>query len=81
MANMGRAAAEVAFAQIKAIKDSYNNSTYSKFLDNKEDYLQVLIHSLFGLTIDRLVRSGTVSQVPETVPESCGVFLVFGKLY
>lgn len=79
--NIGRDAAEVAFAKFTDITDSYNKSTYSKFLDYKEDYIQVLIHSLFGLTIEHLVRSGTVSPVPETVPESFGVYIVYGKLY
>lgn len=81
MENIGREAAEVAFDKFTDITDSYNRSTYSKFLDNDEDYIQVLIHSLFGLTIEHLVRSGTVSQIPETVPESFGVYLVFGKLF
>ena len=79
--NTGRDAAEVAFAKFTDITDSYNKSTYSKFLDNDEDYIQVLIHSLFGLTIEHLIRSGTVSPVPETVPESFGVYFVFGRLY
>jgi hypothetical protein len=79
--NIGRDAAEVAFAEFTDITDSYNRSTYSKFLDNDEDYIQVLIHSLFSLTIEHLVRSGTVSQIPETVPESFGAYLVFGKLF
>jgi len=79
--NIGRDAAEVAFAKFTDIKDSYNKSTYSKFLDNKEDYIQVLIHSVFGLTIEHLVKSGTVSQIPETVPESFGVYIVSGKLF
>jgi hypothetical protein len=81
MENIGRDAAEVAFAKFSDITDSYNRSNYSRFLDNDEDYIQVLIHSLFGLTIEHLVRSGTVSQVPETVPESFGVYFVFGKLF
>jgi predicted transcriptional regulator len=81
MENIGRDTAEVAFAKFTDITDSYNKSSYSKFLDNDEDYIQVLIHSLFSLTIERLVRSGTVSQIPEPVPESCGVYLVFGKLF
>ena len=81
MENIGRDAAEVAFAKFTDITDSYNKSTYSKFLDNKEDYIQVLIHSLFGLTIEHLVRSGTVSQIPEPVPESFGVYIIFGKLF
>jgi hypothetical protein len=81
MENLGRDAAEVAFARFPDITDSYNKSTYSKFLDNDQDYIQVLIHSLFGLTIEYLVRSGTVSQTPETVPESFGVYIVFGKLF
>jgi hypothetical protein len=81
MENIGRAAAEVAFARFADITDSYNNSTYSKFLDNDEDYIQVLIHSLFGLTIEHLMRSGTVSQIPEPVPEYFGVYFVFGKLF
>ena len=76
-----RDAAEVAFAKFTDITDSYKRSTYSKFLDYDEDYIQVLIHSLFGLTIEHLVRSGTVSQIPETVPESVGVYFVFGKLF
>lgn len=79
--NIGRDAAEVAYAKFTDITESYSKSTYSKFLDNKEDYIQVLIHSLFGLTIEQLVRSGTVTEVPETVPESFGVYIVFGKLY
>jgi len=79
--NIGKDAAEVAFAKFTDITDSYNKSTYSKFLDNDEDYIQVLIHSLFGLTIEHLVRGGTVSQIPETVPESFGVYFVFGKLF
>ena len=78
---IGRDAAEVAFAKFSDITDSYNTSTYAKFLDNDEDYIQVLIHSLFGLTIEQLVRSGTVSQVPETVPESFGVYFIFGELF
>ena len=81
MENIGRDAAEVAFAKFTDITDSYKRSTYSKFLDYDEDYIQVLIHSLFGLTIEHLVRSGTVSQIPETVPESVGVYFVFGKLF
>jgi hypothetical protein len=81
MENIGKDAAEVVFARFTDITASYNRSTYSKFLDNDEDYIQVLIHSLFGLTIEHLVRSGTVSQIPETVPESFGVYLVFGKLF
>jgi len=81
MENIGRDAAKVAFAKFTDITDSYNKSTYSKFLDNDEDYIQVLIHSLFGLTIEHLVGSGTVSQIPETVPESFGVYFVFGKLF
>lgn len=79
--NIGRDAAEVAFAQFTDITDSYNKSTYSKFLDYTEDYIQVLIHSLFCLTIEHLVTSGTVSQIPETVPESFGVYIVSGKLF
>jgi hypothetical protein len=79
--NIGRDAAEIAFAKFADITDSYNKSTYSKFLDNDEDYIQVLIHSLFCLTIEHLVRSGTVSPVPETVPEFFGVYFVFGRLY
>lgn len=79
--NIGRDAAEVAFAKFSDIIDSYNKSTYSKFLDYDEDYIQVLIHSLFGLTIEHLVRNGTVSQIPETVPESFGVYIVYGKLF
>jgi hypothetical protein len=78
---IGREAAEVAFAKFSDIKDSYNKSTYSKFLDYDEDYIQVLIHSLFGLTIEHLVRSGTVSQIPETIPESFGIYIVFGRVY
>lgn len=81
MENIGKDAAEVAFAKFTDIADSYNKSSYSKFLDNDEDYIQVLIHSLFGLTIEHLVRSGTVSQIPENVPESFGVYFVFGKLF
>jgi len=79
--DIGRNAAEVAFTKFTDLTDSYNNSGYSKFLDYKEDYIQVLIHSLFGLTIEQLVKSGTVSQIPEPVPETCGVFIVNGKLY
>ena len=79
--NIGRDAAEVAFAEFTDITDSYNKSTYSEFLDYDEDYIQVLIHSLFSLTIEHLVRSSTVSQIPEPVPESFGVYLVFGKLF
>jgi hypothetical protein len=79
--NLGRDAAEVAFAKFADITDSHHRSTYSHFLDNDEDYIQVLIHSLFGLTIEQLMRSGTVSQIPETVPESCGVYFIFGKLF
>lgn len=81
MENIGKDAAEVAYAKFTDITDSYNKSTYSRFLDKDEDYLQVLIHSLFGLTIEHLVRSGTVSQIPENVPESFGVYFVFGKLF
>lgn len=81
MENIGRDVAELAFAKFSDITDSYNKSTYSKFLDNDEDYIQVLIHSLFSLTIEHLVRISTVSQIPEPVPESFGVFLVFGKLF
>jgi len=81
MENIGKDAAEVAFAQFADITGSYRKSTYSKFLDYDEDYIQVLIHSLFGLTIEHLVGSGTVSQIPETVPESFGVYFVFGKLF
>ena len=81
MENIGKDAAEVAFARFTDITDSYNKSTYSKFLVNDEDYIQVLIHSLFGLTIEQLVKSGTLSPVPETVPESFGVYFVFGKLF
>jgi hypothetical protein len=81
MESIGRDAAEVAFAKFTDITDSYNKSTYSEFLDNDEDYIQVLIHSLFGLTIEHLVKSGTVSQIPESVPEFFGVYFVFGKLF
>jgi hypothetical protein len=81
MENIGKDAAEVAFAGFEDITDSYNRSTYSEFLDYDEDYIQVLIHSLFGLTIEHLVRMGTVSGIPETVPESFCVYFVFGKLY
>jgi hypothetical protein len=81
MENIGRDAAEVAFAKFSDITDSYNKSAYSKFLDYNEDYIQVLIHSLFSLTIERLERRGTVSQIPKPVPESFGVYLVFGKLF
>lgn len=81
MENIGRDAAKVAFAKFTDITDSYNKSTYSKFLDNDEDYIQVLIHSLFGLIIEHLVKSGTVSQIPESVPESFGIYFVFGKLF
>jgi hypothetical protein len=81
MENIGRDAAELAFARFTDITDSYNRSTYSKFLENDEDYIQVLIHSLFCLTIEQLVKSGTVSRIPEIVPESFGVFFVFGKLF
>jgi hypothetical protein len=71
----------VALAKFSDLTDSYKKSTYSKFLDNDEDYIQVLIHSLFGLTIEHLVRSGTVSQIPENVPESFGVYIVLGRVY
>ncbi len=81
MESIGRDTAEVAFAKFTDITDSYNKSTYSEFLDNDEDYIQVLIHSLFGLTIEHLVKSGTVSQIPESVPEFFGVYFVFGKLF
>ena len=79
--NIGREAAKVAFTKFTNLSESYNKSSYSKFLDYKEDYIQVLIHSLFGLTIEQLVKNGTVSQVPETVPESFSVYIVSGKLY
>ena len=79
--NIGRDAAEVAFAEFADLTDSYNNSSYAKFLDHEEDYIQVLIHSLFGLTIEQLVRVGAVSQVPGTVPESFGVYIVSGRVY
>ena len=79
--NIGREAAKVAFTKFTNLSESYNKSSYSKFLDYEEDYIQVLIHSLFGLTIEQLVKNGTVSQVPETVPESFSVYIVSGKLY
>ncbi len=79
--DIGRAAAEVAYAKISDITDSYNRSSYSKFIQYKEDYIQVLIHSLFGLTIEQLVKNGTVAKIPILVPESFGVFIVNGKLY
>ena len=79
--NTGRDAAEVAYAAFTDITDSYNRSTYFKFLANDEDYIQVLIHSRFGLTIEHLVRNGTVSQIPQPVPESFGVYIVSGKLF
>jgi hypothetical protein len=79
--NIGKDAAEVAFAKFQDITDSYNKSTYSKFLDNDEDYIQALIHSLFSLTIERLMRISTLPQIPVTVPESLGVYFVFGKLF
>lgn len=79
--NIGREAAEIAFDRIADITDSYESSNYSQFISHKEDYIQVLIHSLFGLTIEQLVNSGTVSHVPEGVPESFGVFIVDGRLY
>lgn len=81
MQDMGRNAAEVAFAEFPHIQDSFNRSPLSEFLDYKEDYIQVLIHSVFSLTIEQLVQGGIVSQVPESVPESFGVFFVFGQLY
>ena len=79
--SIGREAAEVAFARFTDLTDSFNGSPFSKFLKYKEDYIQVLIHALFGLTIERLVENGTVARVPETVPESFGVFIVSGDLF
>lgn len=81
MEKIGKDAAAVAHAQFNDMKDSYNRSTHSKFLDHDEDYIQVLVHSLFGLTIEHLVKSGSVSQIPQPVPESFGVYLVFGQLF
>ena len=81
MEKIGQDGAGVAFARYGDIADAYRRSTYSEFLDHDEDYIQVLIHSLFGLTIEHLVESGTVSSIPKPVPESFGVYFVFGKLF
>ena len=78
---IGKEAAGIAFERYGNLSDSYKQSTYSKFLSYDEDYIQVLIHSLFGLTIEQLVKNGTVAQIPKPVPESFGAFIVSGKLY
>lgn len=79
--NIGKEAAEIAFTEFSDLSDSYNKSSYSEFIDYKEDYIQVLIHSLFGLTIEQLVKTGVVSKVPKPVPDYFGVFIVKGKTY
>jgi hypothetical protein len=81
MKKIGLDSAEVAFSRFVDMTNSYNRSTYSEFLENEEDYVQVLIHSLFGLIIEELVESKTVQQVPENVPDHFGVFFVFGELF
>jgi len=78
---VGRDAAEVAFDNFADITNSYDKAPYSKFLDDDDDYIQVCIHSLFGLIVEQLVKNGEVSRIPKPVPESFGVYLVFGKLF
>lgn len=78
---IGRDAAGVAFGNFSAITDSYSKAPHSKFLENDDDYIQVCIHVLFGLIIEHLVKNGAVSRIPDPVPESFGVYFVFGKLF
>ncbi len=78
---IGAAAAEVAFGHFDDILVSSDKSPYSEFLDNDHDYIQVCYHALFGIIIEQLVENGVVSPVPEPVPDSFGVYFVFGKLF
>jgi hypothetical protein len=78
---IGREAAEVAFGNFSDITDSYNKAPHSKFLDSDDDYIQACIHILFGLIVEHLVKNGAVSRIPKPVPESFGVYFVFGKLF
>ncbi len=81
LTRMGKEAADIAFGHFKVIIDSFENGPYSKFLDGNMDYIQVCYHILFGMVVERLIKNGVVPEIPNPVPESFGVYFVFGKLY
>ena len=78
---MGSEAAEAAFAHFEDILKSFNKSPHSKFLEEKEDYIQVCIHVLFGLAVELLEENGVVTDIPEPLPDHFVVYFVFGKLF
>lgn len=78
---LGKDAAILGFGSFADITDSYKKAPHSGFLDEDDDYVQVCIHVLFGLTIEHLVNTGVVARIPNPVPESFGVYVVNGKLF
>jgi hypothetical protein len=78
---IGRDAAGIAFDHFSDITESYKKAPHSKFLNTDEDYIQVCVHVLFSAIIEHLVEKGAVPRIPDPVPESFGVYFVFGKLF
>ena len=78
---IGAEAAEAASAHFSILDASYEQSPYAAFLENRQDYIQVCIHTLFSTIIEALVDTGALPPIPECVTDHFGVYIILGKLY
>ncbi len=78
---IGRGAAALVFDNHSVIIDSFNSSTYSRFLYASGDYIQACYHTLFGAILEQLAHVGALPAVPESVPEHFGVYIILGRLF
>jgi hypothetical protein len=78
---IGRGAAEVFLKNHSIIIDSFQKSSYAKFMDGGGDYIQVCYHILFSEIINQLIKSGILPEIPKSIPEHFGVFITIGSIY
>jgi hypothetical protein len=78
---IGKEAAETAFEDFSPILDSFDKSSYSKFLDGAGDYFQVCYHTLFCVIIEQLISMKVLPEIPDPVPDHFGAYITIGNVW
>ncbi len=79
LAKAAESTAEVVFENFDIILDAFNESPYSKFLDDAGDYIQYSYHVLMYLTIEKLIQQGILSSIPKPLPEYFGTYVLYSS--